>query len=236
MKKHLLIGGAIAVLGAGIWIGRATQSKAELPAPQAELMGTVADGVTRELAFTAKPPVLQRAQVAPDLAADLKDPDPKVRSIALRDALKDGASAEVFRTAVRDRDLAVGMAAANGLAKAHARGEITTQELVAIVTDKSLQEKVRVEAINGLAAPSADAARALVDLVHRGDTVEKRSAAILLMQQDSEVAVPALIDALGDSDERVRANAAEALRRKARGRDFGTDAGAWRAWWQSRSR
>jgi len=56
------------------------------------------------------------------------------------------------------------------------------------------------------------------------------------VHQDPEVAVPALIDALADADEVVRANALEALRGRARGRDFGSDAGAWRAWWQSRSR
>ena len=182
-------------------------------------------------------PKIERAQLAPDLAADLKDANPKVRAIAVRDALRDGAGADVFRTAVRDSALDVGIAGAEGLGKLHACGEVPAKEMIAIVTDRSLDDRVRVAAINGLGlVPSADAARALADMVHRGDTVEKRSAAILLVHQDADVAVPALIDALADSDEVVRGNALEALRGKARGRDFGSDAGAWRAWWASRSR
>ena len=66
--------------------------------------------------------------------------------------------------------------------------------------------------------------------------MERRTAAILLAHQDPELAVPALIGALGDADEYVRSNAVEALRARSRGREFGLDAAAWRAWWQARPR
>jgi HEAT repeat protein len=228
MKLALLGVGAVAVLGAGLWIGRASQSK-PLPAPQAQLMETVATNVT----MSPKRPALQRPAVAPDLAADLKDANPKVRATAVREA----SDADVFRAAVHDRALEVGIAGADGLARLHASGEVGAQEMIAIATDHTLSDRVRLTALNGLGlVPSADAARTLAELVHRGDQIEKRSAAILLAHQDAEVAVPALIDALADADEVVRSNAAEALRGKARGRDFGTDAAAWRGWWQSRSR
>jgi len=62
------------------------------------------------------------------------------------------------------------------------------------------------------------------------------SAAILLVHQDPELAMPALIGALADTDELVRSNALDSLRARSRGRDFGTDAAAWRAWWQARPR
>ena len=52
--------------------------------------------------------------------------------------------------------------------------------------------------------------------------------------QSADVAVPALIGALADADDYVRGNALESLKRLARGRDYGTDANAWRSWWQSR--
>lgn len=230
-KAKLLAFGALLLLAAGIWIGRATQAKPM--APQAQLMATVA----RPVFESPKRPAIQRPAISPDLATDLKDANPRVRAIAVRDALRDGADADVFRAAVRDPALDVGIAGAEGLGKLHASGEVNAQEMIAIATDHTLNDRVRVATLDGLGlVPSADAARALADMARRGDTVEKRSAAILLAHQDAEVAVPALIDALGDADAVVRGNALEALRGKSRGRDFGPDAGAWRAWWQSRSR
>lgn len=186
----------------------------------------------------AAPPVLPRKPAVPGLAQDLEDADPKVRRAAMREAARDAdADPRIFLAASRDPDREVAITATEALAKAHARGELPASELIARATDRSIDERVRVSAINGLGlVPSAEAARALVELVHRGDMLEKRSASILLVHQDPEVAVPALIDALGDADEVVRANALEALRARARGRDFNMDAGAWRSWWQSRSR
>ena len=215
----------IALLGCG--------SKEELEAPQARLMGEVSKGVT----ITPRAPALPAKPVVPGLEDDLRDADPKVRRAAIREAAKEGADAQVFLAASRDPDREVAILATDALGKLHAKGEVPAAELIARVVDKSIDERVRVSAINGLGVvASPEAAQALVELVARGDMLERRSAAILLSHQDPELAIPALITALGDADEVVRANALESLRARARGRDFGNDASAWRTWWQSRSR
>jgi HEAT repeat protein len=91
--------------------------------------------------------------------------------------------------------------------------------------------------MNGLAgAQTPESAAYLADMLARGDSFERMNAAILIGHQDLEIAMPALIRALGDGEERVRNNALETLRGRSRGRDFGSDAGAWSAWWQSRPR
>jgi HEAT repeat protein len=206
----------------------------EAPAPPQARAARIAPTASR----ATTPALPSRTSTVPGLEQDLKDADPKVRRAAVREAAREAdADPQVFLAASRDHDREVAIVATEALAKLHARGELPASELIARATDRSLDERVRVSAINGLGlVASADAARTLAELVHRGDTLEKRSAAILLVHQDPEVAVPALIDALADADEVVRANALEALRGRARGRDFGSDAGAWRAWWQSRSR
>lgn len=182
-------------------------------------------------------PALPAQAAVPGLEQDLRDGDPAVRRAAVREAAREPGDPQLFLAASRDPDREVAIAATEALAKLHARGELPAAELIARATDRALDERVRVSALNGLGlVASPEAARTLAELVHRGDTLEKRSAAILLVHQDPEIAVPALIDALADADEVVRANALEALRGRARGRDFGGDAGAWRSWWQSRSR
>lgn len=94
----------------------------------------------------------------------------------------------------------------------HATGAVPAAELIARASDHALNERVRVTAMNGLATtPSPEAAAFLADLLARGDTAERANAAILVGHQDLEIAVPALIRALGDSSEQVRANAAESL-------------------------
>jgi HEAT repeat protein len=182
------------------------------------------------------PPALAKPAV-PGLEQDLRDADPKVRRAAVREAAKEGGDLQIFLAASRDPDREVAIVATEALAKAHARGEVPAAEMIARATDRSIDERVRVSAINGVGVvASPETARTLAELLQRGDMIEKRSAAILLVHQDPEVAVPALIAALADSDEVVRASALESLRGKARGRDFGTDAGAWQTWWNTRSR
>lgn len=141
----------------------------------------------------------------------------------------------VLLAASRDPDLEVGVIATEALRERYARGEIPTQEMIARATDHSLDVRVRVSAMNGLGlVANPDAAETLVRMLAAGDLAERRSAAILLVHQDPDVAMPALIDALADADDVVRGNALESLRVRARGRDFGTDAAAWRRWWRSR--
>jgi HEAT repeat protein len=176
--------------------------------------------------------------VAPALAADLRDGDPKIRRAAVREAAADKElDPAVLLAASRDPDLEVGVIATEALGRRYAEGGVAVAEMIARATDRSLNERVRTSAINGLGLVAhPDAAAALVRLLSSSETFERRSAAILLQHQDPALAIPALIEALADADEVVRDNAHESLKARSRGRDFGVDVAAWRQWWQSRSR
>lgn len=249
MKKWApMVLAAAVLLAAGVWLGRSTSAPpAGAPAGGAPVAGPAGGGgpvaqVPRLPARTpGGSPALARRQAAPadpDLTADLADPDPKVRRAAVRElAAERDADPALLLAASRDPDLEVGVTATEALGKLHAEGQVPVQELIARATDRKLDERVRGSALNGLGqVPSPEAAALLVELASRGDVGERRGAAILLSQQDPAAAMPTLIALLGDADEYVRSNALESLRARSRGRDFGTDAGAWRAWWAARSR
>lgn len=242
--RTLLLGSATAgLLAAGVWIGRATSAPAAGGAstsnPAAPRTAAIAARPAVRPAST-RPPALQprRAPTVPGLAADLVDRDPKVRRAAVRELARDpDADPGALVAAARDGDLEVGVTAAIALGRRHAEGGVPVAELIAIASDRALDDRVRVSALNGLGlVASPEAGGLLAELVARGSTLERSSAAILLAHQDPELAVPALIRALGDADAQVRANAHEALRARSRGRDFGTDAAAWGAWWSARPR
>ena len=236
----LLAGLALALVGFGVWLGRSSSGTRDADA------APVAQAAPRTAAIphptpAATPPTLaHRADPSPALAADLTDADPKIRRAAVRELARDrdrDADPATLLVASRDPDLEVGVSATEALGRLHAAGTVPAAELISRASDHALNERVRVTAMNGLAAtPSPEAAAYFADLLARGDTAERANAAILVGHQDLEIAVPALIRALGDSSEQVRANAAESLRFRSRGRDFGTDAAAWQAWWQSRPR
>ena len=242
MMKAIVLGlGATALLGGGLWLARSSSEPAPVAATATPTsVRSAAISVPAPAARAARMPVLQpRGTVAtPGLAADLGDADPKVRRAAIREAARDPQlDPAVLLAASRDRDLDVGIAATIALGKRYAEGDVPAGELIARVTDRGLNDRVRLTALNaiGLVA-SADGAALLVDLVAHGSPLERASAAILLVHQDPELAMPALIGALADTDELVRVNALDSLRARSRGRDFGTDAPAWRAWWQARPR
>jgi HEAT repeat protein len=225
---HLVatLAAAAGLFGAGAYLARASSSTpvvAAAPAPAAIP------------APRRAPPALHRPAPAPGLAQDLHDADPKVRRAATAELARDPSDAPALLAASRDRDLEVSIVATVALGKLYASGELPASELVARIQDRDLPEKVRASALNGLGmVPAPDTAKLFAELVASGDTLDRRSAAVLLANQDPALAVPALIDALSDPDEYVRGNAVEALRRLGRGRDYGTDANAWRSWWQSR--
>lgn len=225
----LLATGALALVGAGVWLGRSSSATAETPAVSAPAPRTAAIPQPPR----APAPALKQAEPSRALQADLSDADPKIRRAAIREV----SDATTLLAASRDPDLEVGILATEGLARLHAAGTLPAGELIARAGDHALNERVRVAAMNGLAgAQTPEAAAYLADLLARGDTFERLNAAILVGHQDLEIAMPALIRALGDSEPRVRDNALETLRTRSRGRDFGSDAGAWSAWWQSRPR
>lgn len=247
MRAVAVIGiAAAAVLAAGIWLGRSlspSHSTAEThAAPRRDRSAVIPAPTTVRARVPTVPALAARRSSpvpqAPGLAADLVSADPKIRRAAVREAARSAdVDPGILLAASRDPDLEVGAVATEALGKLHARGEVPVQEMIARATDRTLDQRVRVSALNGLGqVASAEAAQTLAELLARGDTLERRSAAILLVHQDAELAVPALIDALGDADEFVRDSALNSLRARSRGRDFGGDAGAWRAWWQSRSR
>ena len=162
--------------------------------------------------------------------------DPKIRRAATAEVARSKEpDPTILLAAARDPDADVSMLATSRLGKLYADGEVSTADMLARVRDKNQNPRVRVVAMNGLGmVPTPDAAKLLVELLATGDLTERRAAAVLLQHQDPALAIPALIDALGDADEYVRAAALDSLRVRSRGRDFGTDAAAWRAWWQSR--
>ncbi|MEO8552380.1 MAG: HEAT repeat domain-containing protein [Kofleriaceae bacterium] len=228
----MIIGVSAATLaGFALWLGHATTSSDAAPAAEKRIAVVAPPHAPGHLAARPAP-----AMPAPGLAADLRDPDPRVRRAAVTElAHSDARDPATLLAASRDPDPNVALAATEGLGALYRDGRITAKELADRITDHALGEKIRVAAMNELGiVPAKDAATLLADLVAHGDVGERRSAAILLSHQDPAVAVPALIGVLADADEYVRLNAVESLKQLARGRDFGQDAAAWTRWWQSR--
>ncbi|MFN0252442.1 MAG: HEAT repeat domain-containing protein [Kofleriaceae bacterium] len=237
-RTVLLASCVAALVGGGYWLGRASTTPAPSPAPSASSVAPRAAairGASAPVALAAAP-VLVPPSSSPELVADLRDADPKVRRAAIREVARDrDADVALLLDASRDRDLEVSAAATTALGKAYRAGRIPVGELVVRAQDPSIHVKVRSEALNGLGAvPSPEAAALLAGLAASGSVDDRASAAILLRNQDLAVAVPALIAALGDAEARVREVARDSLVARSRGRDFGEDRAAWQAWWQSR--
>ena len=220
---HLLLGVAGAALfAAGAYLARTSSAT---PAPVAKVV-TTPSGRT----FVAAPPAAPRTPSA--LVADLHDADARVR----RTAVAEVDDPQLLLEASRDPDLGVGLRATAALGKLYAQGAIPARELVVRIDDHRLDEKVRAMAANGLGiVPSPEGAAQLAKMAS-GDVLERREAAALLQHQDASAAVPAELPLLADADEYVREAARASLVHLARGRDFGDDANAWRAWWQTRQR
>jgi HEAT repeat protein len=236
-KLLALAAGGAALLGAGSWLG-GQHASAEQPHATTQLeRSTSSTPVERPALPTTMRSATTKAPM-PGLAADLNDPDPKVRRNAIAElAQSDAADPETLRAASRDTNLDVALAATEGLGTLYGNGAISAADLLARATDPNAPAKVRVVAINGLGAvASPESAAALASLLRSSDDYARRSAAILLVHQDPAVAMPALIAALRDTDENTRANAHESLRTLARGRDLGDDPASWQRWWTERTR
>lgn len=238
-RGTLLLGlGAAALLGGGLWLGRASSAIADAPTdPTAPAIRTAAiPAPPAPPPRAARTPTLPpRTTVAtPGLASDLAAADPKVRRAAIREAARDSElDPAVLLHASRDPDVEVGFAAMTALGTRYADGSIPASEMLARASDRTLDNRVRSSALNGLGVVAApEAAAFFVDRLARGTVPERATAAILLVHQDPSLAIPALITALADAEEHVRSNALESLRTRSRGRDFGTDAAAWQAWWR----
>lgn len=239
-RGTLVLGlGAVALVAGGLWLrsSAATANAPAQPAAQIQVAAIpVAPAAPAATRGTRSPALPSRPRVAtPGLTADLTAADPRVRRAAIREAARDpDLDSAILLGASRDPDLEVGITAMIALGKRYAEGVLPATEIIARARDRSLDDRVRVSALNAVGVIAApEAAALLVELIAHGSVLERATAAILLVHQDPELAMPALIGALGDADEQVRANALEALRTRSRGRDFGTDAAAWQAWWRS---
>lgn len=236
--RLVLLGSCAAVLLAGgYWLGRSSSASAPTSAPTTPVRTAQLPVIAAAPApALPPPPVLPARAVDPTLAKDLVDPDPKVRRAALAEAIREpDVDVQTLLAASRDSDLEVSAVATVALGTAYARGDVAVTELIARATDTSRNEKVRMAALNGLGAVASPEAVALLDrLASSGTPAERASAAILLQNQAPDLAVPILIRTLADSDAHVRECAHDSLKARARGRDFGEDAAAWRAWWTSR--
>jgi HEAT repeat protein len=239
MKRIALTVAALVLLVAVVWLAHGAMSDDPAAATTASPSSRSAPSASPATTATTTPRPQARPQLArtasPGLDVDLRDADPQVRRNAVAEvAASDHPDPQLLLGASRDGDLGVAVVATEGLGKLYRNGEITARDLAAR-TDPSVPERVRVTALNGLGlVQSPDSASILVDQLAHGDPINKRSAAILLQHQDPAVAVPALITALSDADTMTRTNAHDSLVALARGRDLGTDASAWSAWWAQR--
>ncbi|MBA2542532.1 MAG: hypothetical protein H0V17_23015 [Deltaproteobacteria bacterium] len=235
-----LVLGGTTLLGFGLWLGRSSSSEARV-----RDTSVAAEPVerARPVVAAARPQVVARPSLprrapspARGLAADLISSDTNIRRAAVAEvAQASDADPQVLLAASKDVEPGIAGTAFVALGKLYADGQVPVADMIARATDRSVHTRVRPLAINALGAvANPDAAAVLATMVATGDVGERRAASALLAMQDAEIAVPALIRALADADEYVRDNALNGLKAKSRGRDFGTDAGAWQAWWQSR--
>lgn len=252
MSRAKLLGGAAAIVllaFAGAWLavtvsrgGAAPARQAAAPAPAA--VSAREPPATRPVRAPAAAP-RQGARAAASgaaseaLARDLADPDPRARGAALR-TIEQAPAAEwvdEVEGAMRDSNPSVSATAADVLGRLYQEHLVEPRRMVEHYRDGALPFRTRSALLSGFGQqPTDEAAQLLLELARSTDERERRAAAILLANQEPRVAVPALIEALGDRDEWVRANARESLTRLARGRDYGEDVAAWRAWWERERR
>jgi hypothetical protein len=237
LAPYLLAGAA--VLGAGVWIGRSSSTGVQVHevAVKSEPVEVARPAVAAR-AHTSVPsrPVLRRTtSSAPGLAADLRSTDANIRRAAVAEVARSSdADPQILLAASRDPEPGIAGTAVVALGKLYADGLVPVKDMIDRATDRSMNERIRPLALNALGTvENPDAAATLVNLLASGDVGERRAASALLANQDPALAIPALIRALADADEYVRDNAHTGLKSRARGRDFGMDAGAWQAWWQS---
>ena len=95
---------------------------------------------------------------------------------------------------------------------------------------------VRWQAIKALGErPEAEATDLLLQQLAREDGDLRRVVVDVLGKRGDQKAFPACVRALADADAEVRRRAARALGRLT-GQDFGSDAAAWRRWWDETQR
>ncbi len=235
MRRSVIAIGLVGLVGLGVWVGRSS-SEATTPKVTATEVSVEPAPIARpRIAAAPVLPKLRPTLPGRGLAADLVASDPKVRLAAVREVVRSpDADVSSLLVASRDPDPAIAGTAIGALGKLYVDGQVSTADMVARAADRSGGSRVRGLALNALGGvPHPDAAKLYGELARSSDVGERRAATALLGSQSPEDAIPLLILALSDQDEYVRDNAVNGLRALSRGRDFGTDASAWQAWWQA---
>lgn len=177
---------------------------------------------------------MPRIQIEPKKA--LNDAVPGVRLSVIEDiATEPGPEAvEMLTLALSDSSVSVAARAGETLGNLYLKGLVPAETMIEKAKDSSIGFKARMGIISGLSKkPDPQAVEFLKQLMKSGSAEERRIAAGMIGYQGVDVAVPALLDALGDMDESVRYNVEEALNRISRGQDFGQDQKKWAAWWNT---
>lgn len=149
----------------------------------------------------------------------------------------DPAFAAPVLEAITGADESVKSAAADALGRLYIEGHVTDEKIIELLQDQTLTIKVRLRiasAFSRVAGPvNADF---LKTLLKTGTPDERRFATGMIVYQGVDVAAPALIEALADPDDSVRANAVEQLQYISSGQNFNQDAAAWLSWWDEVSK
>ncbi|MBI2891524.1 MAG: HEAT repeat domain-containing protein [Nitrospirae bacterium] len=179
---------------------------------------------------------MPRVEAEPEL--DLSDADPGVRLQAI-ESLAESPTPEAIESIARsmsDADQAVSFNAGQKLGELYLKGDAPRSLLIERARNRMLRFEDRMGVLSALCRkPDPDVQPFLLSVLKTGAAEERRLVAGMLGYQGPDVAVPPIIEALEDSDEWVRNNAAEALRHISRGRDFGLNRAAWEAWWRQAS-
>lgn len=183
---------------------------------------------------TRTPPRATVPATLDELTTDLQNPSPQIVASALR-KIRRQPTRETARAAlatVQHTDPNVSAMATAVIAKAYAEGLIETGEIAnAIEHSDRLPEKTQFGLYRALATkPTQEATTMLADLAQSGPVGLRRSAVLWLAACDRNVALPALLAALRDTDEYVRDQARQSLVHLSDGPDLGLDRDAWQRW------
>jgi HEAT repeat protein len=175
--------------------------------------------------------VLRDSRALAPLAAALRD-DEGTRSMEASYTLAHmgRAGSEALFQAFKDPDSDVRSAAVNGLSELAKTDAAALAALIACLQDEAGQ-RLR-ETCGGSLRDVKPAVTPLIGLLRSPRAETRALAADVLGDTGERRAVPALIDALGDSDAKVREEAAESLGFITE-QEFGEDAARWRKWWAS---
>lgn len=182
-----------------------------------------------------KKKLVDKAPRMPLDLTDLKKSELRVRAETTKSMIDEPVpeGKEILLDLLRDEEVEVGGNSAAALGTLYVQGYLTIEEIQNIINDKTIAEKVRFSLLREIARIShPEVASLLTHLIKEGDDGERRFCTGLIGYQGWEIAVPLLIELMGDTDEWVRYNANMQLKYITRGQDFGENVEVWKAWWE----